>query len=143
MANNEDIVLQVNDYNQVDGKFAYTKKDKKILVGCEEAGIILKITEDGQEIELPFHRVLDLALVASKSLVYFQEAYRHPKLYDPNNPIIGKIGLQGSNMTLAVNMENKNIDQAIDQLSREINEQGELIGERIRMISEELEELGY
>lgn len=29
MANNEKIVLQVNDYNRMDGKFAYSKKDKK------------------------------------------------------------------------------------------------------------------
>lgn len=143
MFNNERIVLQVNNYDHVDGKFAYSKKDKKILVGCEENEIMLKIMEEGKEIELPLHRVLDLALVASKSLVYFQEAYRHPKLYDPNNPIIGKIGLQGSSMTLEVCMENEGIDQDIDQLSRQINKQGELIGERIRMISEELEELGY
>lgn len=143
MSNNERIVLQVNNYDHVDGKFAYSKKDKKILVGCEENEIMLKIMEEGKEIELPLHRVLDLALVASKSLVYFQEAYRHPKLYDPNNPIIGKIGLQGSSMTLEVCMENEGIDQDIDQLSRQINKQGELIGERIRMISEELEELGY
>lgn len=143
MSNNERIVLQVNNYDHVDGKCAYSKKHKKILVGCEENEIMLKIMEEGKEIELPLHRVLDLALVASKSLVYFQEAYRHPKLYDPNNPIIGKIGLQGSSMTLEVCMENEGIDQDIDQLSRQINKQGELIGERIRMISEELEELGY
>lgn len=54
---------------------------------------MLKFVEDGQELERPLHRVL----VASKSLVYFQEAYRHPKLY---NPIIGKMDLPSIKMMM-------------------------------------------
>ncbi len=48
------------------------------------------------------HRVLDLAILICRTTLYFQEAYRFPKLYDPDNTLIDRIGLQGDAMSVSV-----------------------------------------
>ena len=35
-------------------------------------------------------RVLDLAILVCRASLYFQEAYRYEKLYDPQNPLIDR-----------------------------------------------------
>ena len=58
-------------------------------------------------------RILDLAILVAQSSLYFQEAYRHEKFYDPENPLIEIIGLQGNRMTVEVDTENPKIDEDI------------------------------
>lgn len=45
--------------------------------------------------ELPIHQIFDLMIFLSRTLLYFKEAYRFPLLYDPENPTIERIGVQG------------------------------------------------
>lgn len=96
-----------------------------------------------QSEELPLHRVLDLAIFVCRSYLYFQEAYRYPKLYDPEKPRIDRIGLQGDAMTVEVCTDNPMIDEDIKLFQRALSEDGELIGERLRVISRLLKEAGY
>jgi hypothetical protein len=48
----------------------------------------------------------------------FREAYRYEKLYDPENPVIDRVGLQGDAMTVKVCTENDMIDEDIKQCVR-------------------------
>ena len=55
-----------------------------------------------QSEELPITRILDLAILAAQGSLYFQDAYRYEKFYDPENPVVDIIGLQGNRMTVEV-----------------------------------------
>lgn len=49
------------------------------------------------------HRVLDLAILLCRTNLYFRdEAYRHPRYYDPEHPRIDRVGLQGDAMDIEV-----------------------------------------
>jgi hypothetical protein len=56
---------------------------------------------------MPLHRVLDLAILVCRAKLHFQEAYRYEKLYDPEKPVIDRVGLQGDAMTVAVCTDNE------------------------------------
>jgi hypothetical protein len=92
---------------------------------------------------LPLHRVLDLAILICRAQLYFQDAYRHEKLYDPENPQIDRVGLQGDAMTVAVCTDNEKIDEDIRLFQQALGEDGELLGERLRTLSRILKEMGY
>lgn len=89
------------------------------------------------------HRVLDLAILTCRSYLYFQEAYRFPKLYDPEKPVIDQIGLQGDAMTVEICTDNPMLDEDIKLFSQALSKDGELIGERLRVLSRLLKEAGY
>lgn len=93
--------------------------------------------------ELPLHMVLDLAIFVCKGLEYFREAYRYPKLYDPEHPQIGRVGLQGDAMTLEVCTNNEYIDEDIRLLNDVLSQDGELLGERLSLLADTLREMGY
>lgn len=96
-----------------------------------------------QSEELPMHRVLDLAVLICRSSLYFQDAYRFPKLYDPENTMIDRIGLQGDAMSVSVCADNPMIDEDIKLFSQALSDDGEMIGERLRVLSRLLQEMGY
>ncbi|MFA7651772.1 MAG: DUF6530 family protein, partial [Synergistaceae bacterium] len=96
-----------------------------------------------QSEELPMHRVLDLAILTCRSYLYFQNAYRYPKLYDPDNPLIDRVGLQGDAMTIEVCKDNPMIDEDIQLFSQALSQDGEIIGERLSVLSRLLKEAGY
>lgn len=89
------------------------------------------------------HRVLDLAILTCRSYLYFQNAYRYPKLYDPDNPLIDRVGLQGDAMTIEVCKDNPMIDEDIQLFSQALSQDGEIIGERLSVLSRLLKEAGY
>ena len=89
------------------------------------------------------HRVLDLAILTCRSYLYFQNAYRYPKLYDPDNPMIDRVGLQGDAMTIEVCKDNPMIDEDIQLFSQALSQDGEIIGERLSVLSRLLKEAGY
>lgn len=148
-------VIGSDRYEQVDGAWAGNKANKRLTLG------VLRDTETGRgEIsaklwshldegaeessdEMLLHRVLDLSILICQSLEYFQEAYRYEHLYDPEQPVIQRIGLQGSAMTVAVCTENDGIREDIQAFSRILNDNGEMIGERLRTLSAILKEMGY
>ena len=92
---------------------------------------------------MPLHRVLDLAILVCRSLQHFREAYRYEKLYDPEKPVIDRVGLQGDAMTLAVCTDNENIDEDIILFREALSKDDELIGERLCILARILQEMGY
>ncbi|HEX2925576.1 MAG TPA: DUF6530 family protein [Ruminiclostridium sp.] len=148
-------VIVSENYENIDGRKAYNTDTKGLSLGLAQwndrgkldiSAKVWRYTGEKwsrQSEELPMHRVLDLAILICRSSLYFQDAYRMPKLYDPDNATIDRIGLQGDAMTVAVCTENAMIDEDIKLFSQALNDDGELIGERLRVLSNLLKEMGY
>jgi hypothetical protein len=149
-----DIVLVAKEYEKIDGHKASQSQTEMLSLGQEQknkqqAEVIAKIwKKDNKEslfasVELPLHQVLDLAIFTCQTLLYFQDAYRFPKLYDPENPSVERIGLQGSVMPVSVCVDNPMIDEDIQKFSQIVSDNGETIGERLRALSRQMKEMGY
>jgi hypothetical protein len=148
-------VIVSENYENIDGRKAYDTDAKGLSMGLAQwndrgkVDISAKVWRytgekwSRQSEELPVHRVLDLAILACRTFLYFQEAYRYPKLYDPEDPRIDRIGLQGDAMTVEVCTDNPRIDEDIELFAQALGKDGELIGERLRVLSSLLKEAGY
>ena len=148
-------VIVSENYENVDGRKAYNSDAKGLSLGLAQwndrgkVDISAKVWRhtgekwSRQSEELPMHRVLDLAILICRSYLYFQEAYRFPKLYDPEKPVIDRIGLQGDAMTVEICTDNPMLDEDIKLFSQTLSKDGELIGERLRVLSRLLKEAGY
>jgi hypothetical protein len=148
-------VIVSENYEKVDGRKAYDTDAKGLSLGLAQwndrgkLDISAKVWRhtgekwSRQSEELPMHRVLDLAILICRSSLYFQDAYRYPKMYDPENTMIDRIGLQGDAMSVAVCKENPMIDEDIKLFSQALNDDGEMMGERLRVLSRLLKEMGY
>ena len=150
---NERIVVTAQGYDRVDGRNAYRSGIKRLTLGVPtlEQNRTMKIAaqiwtalEDGTlegSAELPIHQVFDLMMMLSRTLLYFKEAYRLPLLYDPDNPTIERIGLQGEALPVTICVDNPNINKDIQDFSQALSDLGELTGERLRTLTRILEEL--
>ena len=150
---NEKVVMVSNDYDRIDGRNAYQSDIKRLTLGApmlEEnkkmqiAAQIWKNDKDGELIlaqELPIHLIFDLMIFLSRTLLYFKEAYRLPLLYDPENPTVERVGVQGGVLPVEVCVDNQNINEDIKAFAQSLNDLGEIIGERQRVLSRILEEL--
>lgn len=148
-------VIKVEDYDTVDGRYALHTDAKGLSLGLAQwidrgkvdiSGKVWRHTGEKwsrQSEELPLSRILDLAILVAQSSLYFQDAYRHEKFYDPENPLIDIIGLQGNRMTVEVDTDNPKIDEDILLFYDALQKDGELIGERFRILNRLLNELGY
>ncbi|MGI6651114.1 MAG: DUF6530 family protein [Limnochordia bacterium] len=148
-------VIVSEDYSSVDGRQAYESDAKGLSLGLAQwnergrVDISAKVWRhtgerwSRQSEELPLHRALDLAILICRAKLYFDEAYRLEKLYDPDNPVIDRIGLQGDAMTVAVCTENEMIDEDIQLFRQALADDGELIGERLHTLARILREMGY
>jgi hypothetical protein len=148
-------VIVTEDYENIDGRKAYNTDAKGLSLGLAQwndrgkldiSAKVWRYTGEKwsrQSEELPMHRVLDLAILTCRSYLYFQNAYRYPKLYDPDNPIIDRVGLQGDAMTIEVCKDNPMIDEDIQLFSQALSQDGEIIGERLSVLSRLLKEAGY
>lgn len=149
-------VIVCENYENVDGKYAYQSDAKGISLGLAQwndrgkVDISAKVWRhtggkwSRQSEELPLHRVLDLAILVCRAKLHFQEeAYRHDKLYDPNQPIIDRIGMQGDAMTVEICEDNGMIDEDIQLFSQALSDDGEMLGERLRALSRILKEMGH
>jgi len=148
-------VVVCENYENVDGKYAYQSDAKGLSLGLAQWNDRGKIDISAkvwrhtgekwsrQSEELPLHRVLDLAILICRAKLHFQDAYRYEKLYDPEKPVIDRIGLQGDAMTVAVCQDNDMIDEDIRLFNQVLSEDGELLGERLRVLSRILKEMGY
>lgn len=148
-------VIVSENYEKIDGRKANDTDAKGLSLGLAQwndrgkldtSAKVWRYTGEKwsrQSEELPMHRVLDLAILICRSSLYFQDAYRLPKLYDPDNTMIDRIGLQGDAMSVAVCTENPMIDDDIKLFSQALSEDGEMIGERLRVMSRLLKEMGY
>ncbi|MGB4184824.1 MAG: DUF6530 family protein [Caldicoprobacterales bacterium] len=148
-------VIVSENYENVDGRYAYKSEAKGLSLGLAQwndrgkVDISAKVWRhtggkwSRQSEELPLHRVLDLAILICRAEQYFREAYRYEKLYDEEDPIIDRVGLQGDAMTVAVCTDNEKIDEDIQLFRQALSDDGELIGERLRILSRILKEMGY
>ncbi|MCE5184250.1 MAG: hypothetical protein CVV54_07970 [Synergistetes bacterium HGW-Synergistetes-1] len=148
-------VIVSEDYENIDGRKAYNTDAKGLSLGLAQwndrgkldvSAKVWRYTGEKwsrQSEELPMHRVLDLAILTCRSYLYFQNAYRYPKLYDPDNPLIDRVGLQGDAMTIEVCKDNPMIDEDIQLFSQALSQDGEIIGERLSVLSRLLKEAGY
>lgn len=148
-------VIISENYENVDGRYAYDSDAKGLSLGLAQwndrgkVDISAKVWRhtgekwSRQSEELPLHRVLDLAILACRARLHFREAYRYEKLYDENNTTIDRIGLQGDAMTISVCTDNEKIDEDIKLFNQALSEDDELLGERLKVLSAILKEMGY
>lgn len=148
-------VIVSENYENVDGRYAHQSDAKGLSLGLAQwndrgkVDISAKVWRytgekwSRQSEELPLHRVLDLAILVSRTMAHFREAYRYELLYDPENPVIDRVGLQGDAMTVAVCTENEKIEEDLKLFRQALSDDDELIGERLRMLAAILKELGY
>ena len=93
-------VLTVENYEQVDGRYAYHSDAKGLSLGLaqwndrgrvEISAKVWRYTGEKwsrQSEELPLHRVLDLAILIVRGMQYMQEeSYRLSAGYDPAAPV--------------------------------------------------------
>lgn len=144
---NEKIVVTASGYDRLDGRNAHHSDLKRLTLGAptlkenQAMGIAAQLwtaQEDGTlklSAELPVHQVFDLMIVLSRTLLYFKDAYRLPLLYDPDNPTIERIGLQGEALPVSICAENPNINKDIQDFAQALNDLGELTGERLRTLT--------
>jgi hypothetical protein len=148
-------VIISENYERVDGRYANATDAKGLSLGLAQwndrgkVDISAKVWRytgekwSRQSEELPLHRVLDLAILVSRSMLHFREAYRYPDLYDPDHPVIDRVGLQGDAMTVAVCTDNEHIREDMKLFRQALSQDDELIGERLRTLSRILKEMGY
>lgn len=148
-------VLVSEDYDKVDGRYVSESDAKGLSLGLAQwndrgkVDISAKVWRhtgekwSRQSEELPLHRVLDLAIMVCSGMLHFREAYRYKDLFDPENPVIDRIGLQGDAMTIAVCTDNERINEDMKLFSQALSEDGELNGERLSRLSRLLKDLGY
>lgn len=148
-------VIVSENYENIDGRKAYNTDAKGLSLGLAQwndrgkldiSAKVWRYTGEKwsrQSEELPMHRVLDLAILVCRSYLYFQDAYRFPKLYDPQNTTIDRIGLQGDAMTVEVCTDNPMLDEDIRLFQQALSDDGEMIGERLSVLARLLKEAGY
>ncbi|MDF2822152.1 MAG: hypothetical protein K0R15_2600 [Clostridiales bacterium] len=148
-------VIVSENYENVDGRSAYNSDTKGLSLGLAQwndrgkVDISAKVWRytgekwSRQSEELPMHRVIDLAILICRAKLHFREAYRFDKLYDENNPIIDRIGLQGDAMTVEICKNNQMIDDDIKLFAQALSDDDELMGERLTTLSRILKEMGY
>lgn len=148
-------VIVAEDYEKVDGRYAYNSDAKGLSLGLAQwndrgkVDISAKVWRhtgekwSRQSEELPIHRVLDLVILICRAKKHFQEAYRLEKLYNPEQPLLERIGLQGDAMSVAVCTGNEMIDEDIELFSQALSQDDELISERLFLLSRVLQDMGY
>ncbi|MGE5391543.1 MAG: DUF6530 family protein [Deltaproteobacteria bacterium] len=148
-------VIVVENYENVDGRYAYDSDAKGLSLGLAQwndrgkVDISAKVWRytgekwSRQSEELPLHRVLDLAILVCRAKLYLAEAYRYEKLYDPTKPVIDRVGLQGDAMTVAVCTDNEKIDEDIQLFRQALSNDDEQLGERLHTLARILKEMGY
>lgn len=148
-------VIVSENYENVDGRSAYQSDAKGLSLGLAQwndrgnldiSAKVWRYTGEKwsrQSEELPLHRVIDLAILICRTKLHFKEAYRHEKLYDPGQPVIDRVGLQGDAMTVAVCTDNPMIDGDIKLFQQVLSNDDELIGERLSRLAQLLREMGY
>ena len=148
-------VMVVENYEHIDGRNAYDSDAKGLSLGLAQWNdrgsleISAKVWRhtggkwSRQSEELPLHRVLDLAILIARTKEYFTESYRYEKLYDPDNPRIDRVGLQGDAMSVDIATANEKIDTDIRLFADELSRNDELISERLQTLVTILERMGY
>ena len=149
-------VIVAEDYAHIDGRAAYHTDAEGLSLGLAQwndrgkvdvSAKVWRYTGEKwsrQSEELPLHRVIDLAILICRSQLFFrEESYRHKELFDPENPVIDRVGLQGDAMTVRVCTDNPMIGEDLRLFSDALGKDGELLGERLSVLARILKEMGY
>lgn len=148
-------VIVSQNYEHIDGQYAYDSDAKGLSLGLAQwndrgkVNISAKVWRhtggkwSRQSEELPLHRLIDLTILLCRTKQYFRDAYRFPKLYDPENPQIDRVGLQGDAMTVEVCTDNAMIDEDIQLFYNALAQNDEFLSERLRVLGALLKELDY
>ncbi|MFG0212682.1 DUF6530 family protein [Brevibacillus porteri] len=152
--NHKPVVVSDN-YERVDGRLARNTDAKALSLGLAEGSSRRKVDlsakvwrYEGEEWskqseELPLHRVLDMSILICRSLAHFRDAYRYEHYYDPQDPVIDRVALQGDAMNVAICMDNESLHEDIKLFSQGLSNDDEMIGERLRTLSKLLKDMGY
>jgi len=148
-------VIVSENYENIDGRYAYKSDAKGLSLGLAQwndrgkVDISAKVWRytgekwSRQSEEMPMHRVIDLAILILRTKIHFREAYRLKDLYDPQNPVLGRVGLQGDAMTVAVCTDNPMIEEDIRLFDEVLRQDDEMISERLHVLGTLLKEMGY
>lgn len=148
-------VIVSENYENIDGRYAYHSDAKGLSLGLAQwndrgkvdiSAKVWRHTGDKwsrQSEELPMHRVIDLAILICRSKLYFNESYRYENFYDKQNTVIDRVGLQGDAMTVEFCTDNAMLEEDIKLFVEALSKDDELIGERLKVLSSLLKEMGY
>lgn len=148
-------VIVSENYENIDGANAYKSDAKGLSLGLAQwndrgkvdvSAKIWRYTGEKwsrQSEEMPLHRVLDLAILVARAKLHFRDAYRFADFYDPEKPVLDRIGLQGDAMTVAVCEDNPLIKEDIKLFAQALSDGDELLSERLHVLSNLLTEMGY
>ena len=148
-------VIVSENYDNIDGRYFGKSDAKGLSLGLAQwndrgkVDISAKVWRytgekwSRQSEELPIHRVIDLAILICRAKQHFSEAYRFPKMYDENKPVIDRIGLQGDAMTVKICTDNQMIDEDIKLFADVLSRDDELISERLHRLANMLNQMGY
>lgn len=148
-------VIEVADYESIDSPSGY-EPAQGLTLGLAQwndrgkVDVSAKIWRhtgekwSRQSEEMPLHRVIDLAILIARAKQYMmEEAYRKPGMYDRENPVVDRIGLQGDAMTVKIATENPRIDEDIQLFDAALRTQDERLSERLRVLANTLRTMGY
>lgn len=148
-------VIVAKDYDRVDGRYAGKTDAKGLSLGLAQwndrgkVEISAKVWRhtggkwSRQSEELPLHRVLDLAVLVCRTKAFMAEAYRQKDLYDPANPQIDRLPLQGEAFHLSVCTDNPVIGEDIKLFRQCLADDDEMISERLHILARLLRDMGY
>lgn len=148
-------VVIADDYPSIDGRYSDDTDVKGLSLGLAQwndrgkVDISAKIWRHSgkrwsrQSEELPLHRVLDLAILFCEAKHYFQDSYRFEKSYDPQEPVISRVGLQGDAMTVRMCTDNPLLDEDVKLFLQALSEDDELLSERLRLLGSLLKKMGF
>ena len=146
-------VIVSDNYEKVDGRLAYNTDAKGLSLGLAQwndrgkVDISAKVWRhtgekwSRQSEEMPFHRVLDLAILICKTRKIFLERYHKNEKDFPHYPLLDRIGLQGGAMNVAVCTENEHIDTDMNLFDDCLHKDDEIISERLSVLYELLKEI--
>ncbi|WP_188066141.1 DUF6530 family protein [Brevibacillus brevis] len=152
--NHKPVVISDN-YERVDGRFARNTDAKALSLGVTEGSSRRKVDLSAkvwrytgeewskQSEELPLHRALDMSILICRSLAHFRDAYRYEHYYDPQEPVIDRVALQGDAMNVAICTDNERLHDDIKLFSQALSNDDEMISERLRTLSKLLKDMGY
>ena len=144
-------VIVAENYEEIDGKWANNSEAKGLSLGLAQwndrgrVDISAKVWRhtggkwSRQSEELPLHRVMDLAILICRALVYFQN---HTEDACSEQAEIDRIPLQGSAMQVAFCRENPLIDEDIPLFFQTLQKDRALLQDRLSTLSKLLKEMG-
>jgi hypothetical protein len=148
-------VIVAENYDQIDGRHAHHSDAKGLSLGLaqwndrgkvEISAKVWRYTGEKwsrQSEELPLHRVLDLAIMICKAKQYLCGVYRYEPPFDPQKPLIDRVGLQGDAMNISICIANPKIDEDTTLFRQTLSNDDELISERLHTLAAVLKEMEY